>query len=196
MGGRWNLFELYKVLRVVLMLHLQSDECLSLNLEGLALLEFRSKVEVGPYGALENWDPLDSDPCSWFGVRCIDGKVEILDLKGMSLGGMLATELGKLGHLRSLVLYKNNFSGVIPKEIKRLTMLELLDLRSNNLSGTVPVEIGEMLSFKCLLLSDNKFQDVKLSIQKLNMLSVMECNQSHYGDVAIETGRINRKVGP
>ncbi|KAG1335257.1 Protein MALE DISCOVERER 1 [Cocos nucifera] len=149
---------------------------------GLALLEFRSKVEADPYGALENWDPLADNPCDW-------------DLKGMSLGGMLAPELGKLGHLRSLVLYKNNFSGVIPKEIGGLTMLELLDLRSNNLSGRIPVEMGEMLSLKCLLLSDNKFQDGKLLIEKLNMLSEMECNRSHSGDVATEIGRINRKVG-
>ncbi|XP_019704719.1 protein MALE DISCOVERER 2 isoform X2 [Elaeis guineensis] len=173
MGGRWSLFELqlYKFLWVVLMLHLHSDECLSLNLEGLALLEFRSKVEADPYGALENWDPLADNPCDWSGVHCIDGKVEIF------------------------VLYKNNFSGAIPKEIGGLTMLELMDLRSNNLSGRIPVEIGEMLSLKCLLLSDNKFQDGKLWIEKLNMLSEMECNRSHSGDVATEIGRINRKVG-
>ncbi|XP_038985119.1 protein MALE DISCOVERER 2-like isoform X2 [Phoenix dactylifera] len=125
-------------------------------------------------------------------VRC---SLRGWDLKGMSLGGMLAPELGKLAHLRSLVLSKNNFSGVIPKEIGGLTMLELLDLRRNNLSGRIPVEIGEMLSLKCLLLSHNKLQDGKLSIEKLNMLSEIECSRGRSGDVATEIGRINRKVG-
>ena len=52
--------------------------CSSLNLEGLALLEFRSGVEIDPHGAFENWDPNDEDPCNWSGVHCIDGKVETL----------------------------------------------------------------------------------------------------------------------
>lgn len=45
---------------------------------GLALLKFRLKVDVVPHGAFKNWDHKHSDPCSWKGVRCIDGKVETL----------------------------------------------------------------------------------------------------------------------
>ncbi|RWW54060.1 hypothetical protein BHE74_00039381 [Ensete ventricosum] len=94
MGGRWNLFRfhLHKVLCVVLMIHLLSDECLSINLE----------VESDPYGALQNWNPSDDDPCNWTGVHCADGKVVTLNLKEFSLRGILAPELGNLSHLRAL----------------------------------------------------------------------------------------------
>lgn len=46
--------------------------------EGLALLKFRSKVDIDPYGAFKNWAQNDRDPCSWKGVHCIDGKVDSL----------------------------------------------------------------------------------------------------------------------
>ncbi|CBI20184.3 unnamed protein product, partial [Vitis vinifera] len=86
----------------------------------------------------------------WLGVHCVDGKVQMLDLKGLWLEGVLGPELGELSHLRSLVLYRNHFSGFIPKEIGRLKMLELLDLRNNNLSGRIPAEIRMMPSLKHL----------------------------------------------
>ncbi|OIV95239.1 hypothetical protein TanjilG_21629 [Lupinus angustifolius] len=134
------------------------QKCWSLNDEGLALLEFRARITSDPYVALANWNPNDCDPCKWFGVYCVDGKVQMLDLNGLSLEGILAPELGKLRHLKSLVLCKNNFSGTIPKELGNLIMLELLDLRENNLSGSIPEEIGNMSLLKHLLLCDNKIE--------------------------------------
>jgi hypothetical protein len=45
---------------------------------GLVLLEFRGRVNSDPFGALSNWNPNDNDPCSWFGVHCAAGKVQML----------------------------------------------------------------------------------------------------------------------
>lgn len=45
---------------------------------GMALLEFRVRITYDPYGALGNWNPNDSDPCKWLGVRCVDGNVQTL----------------------------------------------------------------------------------------------------------------------
>lgn len=195
MRGRWNLYGFCAAVAVFL-LHFQINGCLSLNLEGLALLEFRSGVEIDPYGALENWDPNDDNPCNWSGVQCSDGKVETLYLNERSLGGVLAPELGKLSHLRALALHRNNFSGAIPKEFGRLTMLELLDLRSNNLTGTIPRELGEMLSLKCLLLCDNKFQGGSPSwIDKPDMDSDLKYNSNLSCEMANEIECANRKVG-
>lgn len=197
MGGRWNLFcfQLHKVLYAVLLLQLLSDGCLSLNPEGLALLDFRASVEVDPYGVFEDWNPSDGTPCNWTGVFCIDGNVVILNLKESSLEGVLAPEIGKLSHLRALVLYKNNFSGVIPKEIGYLTMLELLDLRNNNLNGAVPMEIGEMRSLKHLLLCSNKFQGSLPWVDKLNMHSDLIDDGNISCDDPTHVGRLNRKLG-
>lgn len=165
--------------------------CFSLNRDGLALLDFRSRVEMDPYGAFENWDPNDDDPCGWSGVSCADGRVEMLDLKEKSLVGMLAPELGKLTHLRALILQQNNFTGVIPKEIGGLTMLELLDLRGNNLSRMLPAEIGNMLSLKCLLLCGNDFKgDTLSSVDKTSILPDL----SSACEVATDLECLNRKV--
>ncbi|KAL5053782.1 hypothetical protein RYX36_034464 [Vicia faba] len=133
------------------------QRCWSLNDEGIALLEFRVRITYDPYGALGNWNPNDSDPCNWLGVRCVDGKVQTLDLNGLSLEGTLTPHLGKLNHLKSILLRKNNFSGAIPKELGDLDNLELLDLRENNLIGNIPAETGRML-LKQLLVHDNKFE--------------------------------------
>lgn len=132
--------------------------CWSLNDEGIALWEFRVRIISDPYGALLNWNPNDSNPCKWMGVHCVDGKVQILDLNGLSLEGTLTPHLGKLNHLKSLVLCKNNFSGTIPKELGDLDNLKLLDLRENNLTGNIPAEIGRMLLLKQLLVHDNKIE--------------------------------------
>lgn len=45
---------------------------------GLALFQFRAKLEFDPFGALANWNPDDCDPCMWSGVECLDGKVVLL----------------------------------------------------------------------------------------------------------------------
>ncbi|MED6155055.1 hypothetical protein PIB30_002271 [Stylosanthes scabra] len=145
MGMRWSTFRFWLRIYVCLIALFGIQECWSLNDEGIALLEFRARITSDPYFALANWDPNDCDPCKWFGVHCVDGKVQSLDLKGLSLEGILAPELGKLTHLKSLVLRKNNFSGAIPEELGDLTKLELLDLRENNLTGIVPIEIVRLI---------------------------------------------------
>ncbi|CAO2205200.1 unnamed protein product [Urochloa humidicola] len=131
----------------------------SINGEGLALLELKAKVETDPHGAFQDWDPMDSSPCSWSGVQCLDGKVEILNLTGQELAGTLAPEIGSLRRLKSLLLPKNNFRGWIPREFVGLSALEVLDLSSNNLDGTIPDELRAMPLLKQLSLHDNQFQE-------------------------------------
>ncbi|KAL2343288.1 hypothetical protein Fmac_004573 [Flemingia macrophylla] len=137
---------------------LGTKQCWSLNDEGLALLEFRLRITSDPFGALANWHPNDCNPCEWFGVRCVDDEVQMLILADLALEGTLTPELGKLSHLRSIVLCKNSFSGSIPKELGDLDKLELLDLRENKLSGSIPAGIDRMLLSKQLLICDNKIE--------------------------------------
>ncbi|KAL5096894.1 hypothetical protein RYX36_001221 [Vicia faba] len=159
MGMRCNTFGFWFWICICFISVWGISECLSLNDEGLALLEVRGRITCDPRLALENWNPNDCDPCNWFGVHCVNGKVQTLDLNGLSLEGTLAPELGKLSHLKSLVLSNNNFSGDIPKELGDLAELELLDLRENNLSGCIPPELSKMLSLKHLLLCDNNIEE-------------------------------------
>ncbi|KAE9601191.1 hypothetical protein Lal_00023858 [Lupinus albus] len=158
MECNWDPFGLWIKICIGLVSLWEIQQCWSLNDEGLALFEFRVRITSDPLGNLANWNPNDSDPCKWLGVHCVAGKVQMLDLNGLSLEGTLAPELGKLSHLKSLVLRKNKFSGTIPKELGDLGKLELLDLRENNLTGSIPSEIVRMLSLKRLLVCDNKIE--------------------------------------
>ncbi|KAL8129810.1 hypothetical protein V2J09_018965 [Rumex salicifolius] len=172
MVERWNPYGIQLSYFMLLAALLEIQECVALNLEGLALLEFRERIEDDPFGAFMNWNTNSNDHCLWMGVQCVDGKVQILDLRGFSLQGALTPALRKLRYMRALLLNNNSLSGHIPKEICELKMLESLDLRHNNLSGFIPAEIGGMPSLKCLFLDGNNFQGgIPSELEKLVLLS-------------------------
>ncbi|KAJ0978320.1 hypothetical protein J5N97_013794 [Dioscorea zingiberensis] len=128
------------------------------NDEGMALLGFRERVELDPYGALVGWgEGGGRDPCSWFGIGCSDGRVVDLNLGNLRLKGTLSPEIGRLVLLKSLVLHNNSFYGDIPKEISELQKLEVLDLGYNNFSGLIPSHLSSMMSLETLILRSNKF---------------------------------------
>ncbi|KAL6201346.1 hypothetical protein ACLB2K_025060 [Fragaria x ananassa] len=198
MGARWNPLG-FRLLSLFAMIFASSGipDSWSANDEGVALLAFRENIKFDPFGALENWSSKDGDPCLWTGVHCVDNKVQLLNLTDLSLEGTLAPALGKLSHLKSLVLYKNRLTGEIPKEIEDLARLELLDLRDNDLSGTIPVEIGRMCSLKRLLLGDNRFEGgIPLPLKSLNLLSDLVIVSDHDTSTGVSGfGSVNRKFG-
>ncbi|PSS29055.1 Protein MALE DISCOVERER 2 like [Actinidia chinensis var. chinensis] len=196
MGFRCNTCGIRLSCFAILILVLGIQGCWSLIYEGSVLLEFRAGVDLDPHGVFANWNPIDNDPCGWSGVHCVDGEVQMLDLNGLSLGGELVPELGKLSHLRFLVLRNNQFYGGIPKDIGGLTMLEVLDLRNNNLSGTIPAELGGLQSLKRLLLCNNNFNgDFPSEFGRLNLLSELQFDENLTFAVTTGTGCINRKFG-
>ncbi|KAJ6333399.1 hypothetical protein OIU77_009297 [Salix suchowensis] len=196
MGGRWNSTGFRIVFFLALTLSLENQYSWSLNDEALVLLKFRARVDSDPFGSLANWNPNDIDPCSWSGVHCVGGKVQILDLSGLSLEGTLAPELGKLVNLRSLVLHRNCFTGTIPKEIGELSKLELLDLRNNNFSGAIPEEIGRVLSLKYLLLRDNRFEgSIPPEIRRRNLLYELQFDGNLASGATTGVSCVNRKLG-
>ncbi|GMP69486.1 hypothetical protein CsSME_00028726 [Camellia sinensis var. sinensis] len=126
--------------------------CWSLNDEGMALLRFRERVVSDPFGALSNWsdDIGVLNPCSWFGVECLDSNVVVLNLKDLCLTGTLTPDLGILVHLKSIILRNNSFYGIVPEMIGELKELEMLDLGHNNFSGPLPSDLGNNLSLSIL----------------------------------------------
>lgn len=171
MGGRWNNFGFQFICLMVLILCSCLRGCSSLNSEGIDLLKFKEGVYYDPYDALASWSSDGHDPCVWSRVHCADGKVQMIDLSGLSLKGTLAPELGNLNDLKALKLQGNHFSGPIPRELGNLKKLELLDLRENNLNGEIPAEISRMASLERLFLCGNKFEGTDLpSMEVLNSL--------------------------
>ncbi|XP_074566757.1 protein MALE DISCOVERER 2-like [Curcuma longa] len=163
--------------------------CDSLNDEGRALLAFKGRVEVDPYGALANWDEDKVDSCSWSGVRCsADGRVLALYLKDHSLKGTLSPDISKLKHLNALILHNNSFYGVVPVGIGQLQKLEVLDLGHNKFSGLLPPDLGDIVSLKILILGGNEFaSNLSPVMHKLKILPVQDDK---------ETLPLNREVNP
>ncbi|KAJ0987630.1 hypothetical protein J5N97_005986 [Dioscorea zingiberensis] len=130
----------------------------NVNEEGMALLKFKERVKVDPYGALLKWNEDDINPCSWFGIACsYDGKVEALELRNLHLKGTLGPELGKLINMKYIMLQNNSFSGVVPREIGNLNKLKVLNLGFNNLSEPLPLELNSISTLEILILRGNKF---------------------------------------
>ncbi|KAK7302951.1 hypothetical protein RJT34_13848 [Clitoria ternatea] len=197
MGMQWNTHGFWLRIHICLISVWGIQECWSINNEGMALLEFRTRITYDPYNALAHWNPNDFDPCKWVGVHCVDGKVKMLKLNGLSLEGTLAPQLGKLSHLKYLVLCKNKFSGVIPKELGDLAKLELLDLRENDLSGNIPEEIDKLLLLKYLLLCDNKIEGSDFQYhRKFKMSSKLLLVQNCSSPLTTLFGCTNRKFVP
>ncbi|XP_074564828.1 protein MALE DISCOVERER 1-like [Curcuma longa] len=161
----------------------------SINDEGRALLAFKGRVEVDPYGALTNWDDEEDHPCSWFGVQCsADGRVLVLYLKDLSLVGTLSPDICKLKHLTALILHNNSLYGVVPISIGQLQKLEVLDLGHNKFSGLLPPNLGDISSLKRLILGSNNFAgNLSPAMHKFRILS----NQDD-----VEAPSLNRDATP
>ncbi|KAL9691219.1 hypothetical protein QQ045_011638 [Rhodiola kirilowii] len=188
MDGRWMALD-FKLLCFVILIGIRGS-CGLINSEGLALLEFRARVEFDPYGAFVSWKPDDINPCNWLGVFCVDGNVHMLNLNGLSIHGTLAPELGKLTQLRVIVLSKNHFSGLIPNELGDLPMLEFLDLRNNDLRGRIPAELAGIQSLRQLLLCGNKFEgSIPVELEKFNTLTKLDENLTSGGSGIACTNR-------
>ncbi|KAK7328589.1 hypothetical protein VNO77_22701 [Canavalia gladiata] len=159
----------------------------SLNEEGNVLLKLRQRIVSDPFGALSNWidDEVSLDPCNWFGVECSDGRVVVLNLKDLCLGGTLAPEIVNLVHIKSIVLWNNSFSLTISERFVDLKDLEVLDLGYNNFSGHLPADFGSNISLGILLLDNNEFL-VSLSpeINELKTLSEFQVNENQLANAA------------
>ncbi|PUZ65568.1 hypothetical protein GQ55_3G234600 [Panicum hallii var. hallii] len=147
--------------------------CASLNHEGAPLLKFKEAVDADPYGALKSWDEGSMSPCSWFGVECSDdGRVMTLNLANLGLKGVLPPEMGKLMHMKSLILRNNSFYGIIPTEIGDLQDIKMLDLGYNNFRGPIPSELQNIVSLEFLFLEGNRFSGgLPVGLHKLARIS-------------------------
>ena len=95
-------------------------------------------------------------PCSWYGVSCSAGHVDVLHLWSNHLSGSIPSELGNLANLQDLSLWGNQLSGSIPPQLGNLANLQALVLSSNQLSGSIPPELGNLANLQGLFLDNNQ----------------------------------------
>lgn len=116
---------------------------LLLRRDAEALIEFKHGVTRDPRGVLQEWvssnDGKMGNPCDWYGVSCLQGRVTAVDLGNAGLSGNLLVEsiLSRLDKLDRLVLRGNNFTGGLGSKQKmgNVCSVSTLDLSDNRLSG-------------------------------------------------------------
>nr|QAS62473.1 LRR receptor-like kinase family protein [Sedum alfredii] len=140
----------------ILLIYILTNKSTALSSDGEALLSFRNSI-LSSDGVLRQWRPEDPDPCGWKGVQCDSktSRVVYLSLARRKLSGSLSPDIGKLEHLKSLVLNNNNLYGPIPTEIGNCTELQSVYLQGNFLGGSIPSAFGNLSLLQNLDISSN-----------------------------------------
>ncbi|KAF3671528.1 putative pentatricopeptide repeat-containing protein, mitochondrial-like [Capsicum annuum] len=122
----------------------------------LALLGFKSQITEDPSRVFASWNEFVHF-CRWTGVKCgpRQERVISLNLKGLSLAGIISGHLGNLSLLSSLDLAENSFHDEIPPQLSRLTRLQYLNLSFNYLTGEIPVNLSHCVNLGSLVLDHN-----------------------------------------
>jgi Leucine Rich Repeat len=95
--------------------------------------------------------------CTWAGVFCNNGHVDVLYLDSNQLSGSIPPEIGDFSGLRDLSLQYNQLSGSLPPELANLSDLLIFSAIDNQLSGEIPPEMGSFPHLYRLWLSRNEF---------------------------------------
>ncbi|MFN8487227.1 MAG: fibronectin type III domain-containing protein [Caldilineaceae bacterium] len=89
-------------------------------------------------------------PCTWATVICVNGHVDVLNMGGNNMQGVIPVEIGNFTSLRQLQLRDNALTGSIPSEIGNLTNLQRLWLDHTQLTGALPSTISNLVNLQWL----------------------------------------------
>ncbi|KAL3514130.1 hypothetical protein ACH5RR_026847 [Cinchona calisaya] len=149
--------------------------------EAAVLFKWKASISNPDNLLLTSWSlQQNSSLCSWYGVSCINGSVnrlnlsdsningtlynfpfsslpnlEYIDMGNNELWGSIPPQIGNLSKLIYLDLQGGALSNEIPREIGLLKNLHALHLNRNNLNGSIPEEIGQLRFLNDLALAAN-----------------------------------------
>lgn len=137
----------------------QPFDCYAVNAvplgECLALLDLYQAANGWGWQHTDGW-LATTDPCTWYGITCTEGRVVGIDLSNNQLTGVIPSSLGSLEQLTFLGLNVNQLSGEIPAELGNLTRLNYLYLSVNQLQGSIPPQLGQLSELRALWLGYNQ----------------------------------------
>ncbi|XP_022746772.1 receptor kinase-like protein Xa21 [Durio zibethinus] len=166
----------------------------NLTTDQSTLLEFKGQIVDHHNVLASNWTT-SSTVCHWVGISCSarHGRVTVLDLSGLGLGGSLVPHLGNLSFLVSLNLTGNNFHGNLPNELAKLRRLKLIDLSCNAFSGEIPSWFESLTTLEEIQLGGNSFQgEIPREIGNLNALEIFAAeNMSLVGPIPASMFKIS-----
>ncbi|KAL8209843.1 hypothetical protein R6Q57_006575 [Mikania cordata] len=151
------------------------------NLSNLETLGFAYNEFADPEIASE-FGKLNALKVLWMTATNLVGKLpkslsnlvnlEVLDLSLNNLEGEIVPELFILRHLRSVFLYKNNFSGQIPSVIQSLNLSQI-DISMNRFNGSIPDDFGKLQKLEVFNLYSNQFSgEIPVSISQIPSLRI------------------------
>jgi Leucine-rich repeat (LRR) protein len=153
----------------------------------------------------DNTGWLSGDPCTpWYGVICIGGHVEelnldgnnlqgpipdltaltglkILDLRDDLLTGSIPTTLGSMASLQFLRLDGNQLTGAIPSELGNISTLTRLGLGANALTGNIPTTLGNLSNLEDLDISGNSGVNGSIPTQLGNLSNLITLDLGETG---------------
>jgi len=186
----------------------------------LAVLSFSAPVISGNFelsmpvsmsGTIVNntyeYDPNDNDndnnswrssaqQCVWPQITCKEGAIVSINLisnEKLTHEGSIATEIGLLKNLTTLILDANDFTGTFPSAIDLMIKLTSLSLAGNSFTGTFPNEIGVLTGLTYLSLAGNGFTgSLPSEIGSLLELSSLILSENDFtGTLPTEIGVLN-----
>ncbi|KAG0615822.1 hypothetical protein M758_5G069500 [Ceratodon purpureus] len=213
-------------------------------IEREAVLYFKGELTADPTGVFKLWnDTHNPDPCNWYGIKCghvgentgriteislpdrmLKGNLtrriadlmflEVLDLRGNSITGLLPDEIGTLQRLRIVRLGGNSFQGpvlgklaacvkieelelhgcgigdVFPEMVRNFTGLSVLNLGENVFTGPIPMWLGWSPALRYLHLGGNNFSgDIPISLLNCTSLQFLNISANNL------TGSVDSMIG-
>ncbi|KAM3324881.1 hypothetical protein P3S67_000005 [Capsicum chacoense] len=162
--------------------------------ETTALLKWKATFKNQNNSLLASWQP-GSDACNdWYGVSCINGRVNMLNITNASVFATLYDfPFSSLPFLEYLDHTMYNFSGTIPPEIGEvgyLRSLTKLSLGGNFLIGSIPASLGNLNNLSYLYLYDNQLSGQFLLGDLKNFNTLALYNNQLSGPIPSELGNL------
>ncbi|OIV90909.1 hypothetical protein TanjilG_16869 [Lupinus angustifolius] len=141
-----------------------------------ALISFKTASDTSK--KLTTWNTT-TNPCTWYGVSCINNRVSRLVLENLDLQGSVLP-LTSLTHLRVLSLKHNRFTGPVPS-LSNFTALKLLFLSHNTFDGNFPSTVTSLFRLYRLDLSYNHFAgDIPVTVERLTKLLTLRLENNQF----------------
>ncbi|XP_023155950.1 leucine-rich repeat receptor protein kinase MSP1, partial [Zea mays] len=141
---------------------------------------------------LQDWFDIESPPCLWSHITCVDKSVAVIDLSNIPLHVPFPLCITAFQALARLNLSRCDLFGEIPEALGNLKHLQYLDLSSNQLTGIVPFSLYDLKMLKEIVLDRNSLSGQLIpAIAKLQQLAKLTISKNNIsGELPPEVGSL------
>ena len=166
------------------------------------LMDFYSATNERRWDNDKNWIIVE-DPCSWYGITCLENNQFEIDLSGNNLQGALPENFINLSHLTSLKLGVVQIYGhgpgtfankiKLPDNFGNLPALTYLDLSQTGLK-TLPSSFGNLKKLTFLDLWRNKLESLSDNFGELSELTKLNLSENQLTILPASFGNLKKLI--